>query len=115
MSYYLLYEVAVFGGVSRPEVSFGLSGLGISLFFLHMKFTFTTVYYIEFTRAAIPPPPWSSFSQVGGCAHLSPTGIAEPRSAGPNTWHLIPESFRPRRLAYLIEAYFVLHVTTMLL
>lgn len=57
MSYYLLYEVAVFGGVSRPEVSFGLSGLGISLFFLHMKFTFTTVYYIEFTRAAIPPPP----------------------------------------------------------
>lgn len=57
MSCYLLYEVAVFGGVSRPEVSFGLSGLGISLFFLHMKFTFTTVYYIEFTRAAIPSPP----------------------------------------------------------
>lgn len=74
-----------------------------------MKFTFTTVYYIEFARAPIPPPPWSSFSQVGGCARLSPTGIAEPRSAGPNTWHLIPESFR--RLAYLIEAYSVLHVT----
>lgn len=88
MSYYLLYEVAVFGGVSRPEVSFGLSGLGISLFFLHMKFTFTTVYYIEFARAAIPPPPLvlvlasrrlcSSFAdrnsraEVGWTKHLAP-------------------------------------------
>lgn len=35
MSYYLLYEVAVFGGVSRPEVSFGLSGLGRSFFSSH--------------------------------------------------------------------------------
>lgn len=59
MSYYLLYEVAVFGGVSRPEVSFGLSGLGISLFFLHMKFTFTTVgiLYRVHPRRDPPSPP----------------------------------------------------------
>lgn len=37
MSYYLLYEVAVFGGVSRPEVSFGLSGLRISYLFFFLS------------------------------------------------------------------------------
>lgn len=42
MSYYLLYEVAVFGGVSRPEVSFGLSGLRISyLIFFSSQLNFT--------------------------------------------------------------------------